>query len=315
MTINLDRVTKNYKTRRSDKVSNVIALNNMSFSLNQSEMLGYIGFNGAGKSTTIKLLTGILIPSSGNIEVLGKNPYRYRKEIARNIGVVFGQRSQLIWDLPPIDTFNLFSKIYEVPVSDYKRALNYIVEYLDMSEIIVKPVRKLSLGQRMCCEVTAALLHSPHILFLDEPTIGLDIINKEKIRKLVKKMNEEKGTTIFLTSHDLKDIESLCNKVILIDSGEKIFEGSIEKIKSDYGKYGTIKFDFYYPKDCLSFTEDWLDCEKSIHDNSLTIRFDKSKYKASELINPVMERNISIKDINITEMDLESVIKEFYMSL
>lgn len=203
----------------------VLAVNDISFQIPQGEICGYIGENGAGKSTTIKMLTGILVPTSGHISVGGYVPYQEREKFVKNIGVVFGQRSQLWWDIGVIESFHLLRKVYRVGEQDFRKRLDELVERLQLQDLLNRPVRKLSLGQRMRCELVAALLHNPGIVFLDEPTIGLDIVVKSEIREFLKDMNEQHGTTILLTTHDLQDIEALCSRVIMLDAGSIIYDG------------------------------------------------------------------------------------------
>ena len=211
------------------------------------ELVGYIGPNGAGKSTTIKMLTGILVPTSGEVRVAGLVPWQQRKENARNIGVVFGQRSQLYWDLPLIESFELLRAIYGVPRDQYRRNLDEFVEILEMASFLRTPVRQLSLGQRMRGDFAAALLHSPTIVYLDEPTIGLDVVAKEAIREFIARINAERGATIVLTTHDLADVERLCRRIVLIDRGTLIYDGDIERIKSEYGRFRTLVVRFCEP--------------------------------------------------------------------
>lgn len=220
------------------------AVNDISFVVEKGDIVGYIGPNGAGKSTTIKMLVGILNPTSGKIIVNGKDPYVNRKENAMNIGVVFGQRSQLFWDLPMLDTFELNKKIYKIDDYTYHNNLQFFIELLDMKDFIRTPVRQLSLGQKMRAEFAVALLHSPDILYLDEPTIGLDVISKRKIRQFVKELNREMGTTVVLTTHDMDDIEQTCNRLIMIDKGEKQYDGNLQDFKSKYIGLETIDFEY-----------------------------------------------------------------------
>jgi ABC-2 type transport system ATP-binding protein len=213
----------------------VVAVNDISFSIPKGEICGYIGENGAGKSTTIKMLTGILVPTSGDIHVNGMVPYKDREKFVQNIGVVFGQRSQLWWDLGVIESFNLLRKVYRVPADEYKKRLDELVQRLDLADILNRPVRKLSLGQRMRCELAASLLHNPSIVFLDEPTIGLDIMVKSEIRDFLKELNQRYETTILLTTHDLQDIEALCSRVIMLDDGNIIYDGGLQQLKDKWG--------------------------------------------------------------------------------
>ncbi|MDU5949703.1 MAG: ABC transporter ATP-binding protein, partial [Paenibacillus macerans] len=222
----------------------VAAVKDISFQIPEGEICGYIGENGAGKSTTIKMLTGILVPTSGHLKVGGFVPYEEREKFVQHIGVVFGQRSQLWWDIGVIESFELLRKVYRVPQADYKKRLDELVERLQLQELLNRPVRKLSLGQRMRCELVAALLHNPSIVFLDEPTIGLDIVVKSEIRDFLKDMNREHGTTILLTTHDLQDIEALCSRVIMLDDGRIIYDGGLEELKNRWGTGREVLFQF-----------------------------------------------------------------------
>ena len=207
-----------------------VAVDQISFSVEPGEMVGYIGVNGAGKSTTIKMLTGILVPSGGSVRVLGRDPHRERVANAREIGVVFGQRTQLWWDLAFIESLSLVARIYQVPQVRYKQLLEQFAETLELKELLSVPIRNMSLGQKMRAELAATLIHEPRVVYLDEPTIGLDLIVKERIRAFIKEQNRAKGTTVVLTTHDLGDIEELCKRVIIIDAGKLIYDGPIETI-------------------------------------------------------------------------------------
>jgi ABC-type uncharacterized transport system, ATPase component len=222
----------------------VYALSDLSFRMKKGEIVGYIGPNGAGKSTTIKIMSGILVPSSGSCEIMGLTPWQSRIDHVRNIGVVFGQRTQLWWDVPVIDSFELLKDIYKLSNHQYKRSLEQLVTYLDLSPLLHKPVRQLSLGQRMRCEIAAALLHEPSILFLDEPTIGLDAVSKIAVRKFIKKINEERGVTVILTTHDMSDIEALANRLILIGKGKKLYDGDLKNLKESYVKSKRVTVDY-----------------------------------------------------------------------
>ena len=221
----------------------VNAVSDITFTIEKGEMIGYIGPNGAGKSTTIKMLSGILKPDSGEIIVNGMDPVNDRKKYVKEIGVVFGQRSQLWWDIPAIDTFDLLKDIYKLKDEEYEETKNNLVKLLDIEEIIKIPVRQLSLGQRMRCEIAASLLHKPSILFLDEPTIGLDAISKKVVRDFIKKINKELKTTVILTTHDMSDIESLAKRIILIGKGSILYDGTLTSLKQKYGNIRTITID------------------------------------------------------------------------
>lgn len=223
------------------------AVNNISFSIKKGEMVGFVGPNGAGKSTTIKMLSGILAPSSGSVVVLGVDPFKKRKQNAQNIGVVFGQRSQLWWDLPIGDTFTLLKKIYKIENEVYDRNLTLFKDYLNLEDVWNQPVRQLSLGQRMKAEIAAAILHQPDLLFLDEPTIGLDIVAKRQIRQFIKIYNSLYKTTVILTSHDMKDIEEICERIILIDKGKIVVDCLLNNLQKKYGNTAIIYVNFNTP--------------------------------------------------------------------
>jgi ABC-2 type transport system ATP-binding protein len=223
--------------------SEVRAVHDLNFSVDAGEMVGYIGPNGAGKSTTIKMLTGILVPTSGHLRVAGLEPSRQRAELARRIGVVFGQRTTLWWDLPLRDSFDLLRKIYRIPEGRFRENLDRFVELLDLHDQLDTPVRQLSLGQRMRGDITAALLHDPEILYLDEPTIGLDVVSKGRLREFLRALNAERGTTLLLTTHDLQDIEALCDRVIVIDHGTAVYDGSLAGLHAHGGSTRTLVVD------------------------------------------------------------------------
>ena len=210
------------------------ALKNVSFEVEEGDIVGYIGPNGAGKSTTIKIMSGILNPTSGECKIMGYTPWKDRKQYVKNIGVVFGQRSQLWWDIPADDTFNLLKDIYKIDEDKFQEKRDYLVKLLNIEDIIHVPVRQLSLGQRMRCEIAASLLHEPKILFLDEPTIGLDALSKQIVRDFIKKINREQKVTVILTTHDMSDIEALAKRIIMIGNGEVIYDGTLKNLKQKY---------------------------------------------------------------------------------
>lgn len=212
----------------------VEALQNISFTIGAGEIVGYIGPNGAGKSTTIKTMSGILVPDSGTCSIMGYTPWKDRVQYVKNIGVVFGQRSQLWWDVPVLDSFELLRDIYRIPPMEYRSTLALLVETLDLQALLHTPVRQLSLGQRMRCEIAASLLHSPSLLFLDEPTIGLDAVSKIAVRQFIKTINEEKGVTVILTTHDMNDIEALASRLLLIGKGKLLYDGTVQGLRSRY---------------------------------------------------------------------------------
>ena len=286
-----------------------VAVSDVNMDLEAGELVGYIGPNGAGKSTTIKMLTGILVPTSGSIEVGGIVPHEHRNANARNIGVVFGQRSQLYWDLPLIESFELLRAIYSVPQDRYRRNLARFTEILEMEPFLRTPVRQLSLGQRMRGDFAAAMLHDPKIVYLDEPTIGLDVIAKEAIREFVKHINEERGTTIILTTHDLADVERLSRRIIIIDNGTIIYDGGIERIKEQYGTHRTLVLTLTAPH-----PNPELDgAELVSNDRGLaSYRFDRRRVRADQLIRQATER-YDLRDVTIEEPDLESIIRRIYV--
>ena len=210
------------------------AVRDLTFTVRPGEMIGYIGPNGAGKSTTIKMLSGILVPDSGQCVILGRTPWLQRKEHVRHIGVVFGQRSQLWWDVPVQDSFDLLRDIYRVPENDYRQALGQLIDVMDLGSLLRTPVRTLSLGQRMRCELAASLLHRPEILFLDEPTIGLDAVSKLAVRRFIRERNQQEGTTVILTTHDMNDIEALTDRILLIGKGRLLYDGSLDDLRGKY---------------------------------------------------------------------------------
>lgn len=286
-----------------------VAVNGITFSIDPGEVVGYIGVNGAGKSTTIKMLTGILAPSGGQISVLGRDPHRERVANAREIGVVFGQRTQLWWDLALIESLNLIAKIYEVEPARYKRLLDQFSETLELDQLLNVPIRNMSLGQKMRAELAATLIHEPKVVYLDEPTIGLDVMVKERIREFIKQQNREKGTTVILTTHDLGDIEELCQRVIIIDAGQVIYDGPISLIRERFGKYRTITFETARPcKTCVLPDGTEITGEE---ERKLTVRFDRTVTTASQVAAAFMNQ-IEVLDFSLAEPDLESIIKQIY---
>ncbi|MDP4170631.1 MAG: ATP-binding cassette domain-containing protein [Bacillota bacterium] len=224
--------------------SHVQALKDISFSIEPGEIVGYIGPNGAGKSTTIKVMSGILVPDDGTCSIMGFTPWKDRVQYVKNIGVVFGQRSQLWWDVPVVDSFELLRDIYKIPEKEYKETIDLLAASLDLNELFNIPVRQLSLGQRMRCEIAASLLHSPKILFLDEPTIGLDAVSKIAVRQFIKTINKQKGVTVILTTHDMNDIEALADRVILIGKGSLLYDGKLNDLRERFGTNKTITVDY-----------------------------------------------------------------------
>nr|WP_246943089.1 ATP-binding cassette domain-containing protein [Bacillus pinisoli] len=302
-----DLFTRNYKVLE--------AVKDISFQVNEGEMVGYIGENGAGKSTSIKMLTGILTPTSGQITVNGMNPHKEREKFVRSIGVVFGQRSQLWWDIAVQESFRLLKKVYHVSDQDYKEHMDHVIETLDIGDLLDKPVRKLSLGQRMRCELAAALIHKPSLLFLDEPTIGLDVLVKMKIRRFLKEMNEKYKTTILLTTHDLTDIEALCERVIMLDEGSIIYDGSLKQLRSNWVEGKQIQFEF-----TRNIVEEELENMSQQYAVQWTKGERESVWIASapdddKIISDLISRIVShyqIRDLHIKEASTEEIIRNIY---
>ena len=286
------------------------AVDDVNFSLERGELVGYIGANGAGKSTTIKMLTGILVPTSGHIDVMGLTPYRHRKENTRRIGVVFGQRTQLWWDLPVIDSFELLKHIYEIPQNLYKQNLEFFSELLQLQPFLSTPVRRLSLGQRMRCDLTAALLHNPEILYLDEPTIGLDVVAKEQVRQFLRQVNAERQVTVILTTHDLNDVEKVCQRLVIIDSGKIIYDGGIDALKKRYGKTRMLIVDLAQAYSDIQLEE--VDLTRR-DGNRIWLAFDRDTISASEVIAQLTAR-YEIQDLTISEPEIEEIVRRIYES-
>jgi ABC-2 type transport system ATP-binding protein len=286
------------------------AVEGVTMALDEGELVGYIGPNGAGKSTTIKMLTGILVPTSGTIRVAGLVPHERRKANARNIGVVFGQRSQLYWDLPLVESFELLRAIYGIPAERYRANLAHFTDVLDMGPFLRTPVRQLSLGQRMRGDFAAAMLHDPRVVFLDEPTIGLDLVAKEAIREFVGRVNRERGTTFILTTHDLADVERLCRRIVLIDKGTLVYDGEIEALRDRYGTHRTLVVTLSRP----ALGEVTVaGAELVSHEGDVVrLRFDRGATSAEALIRAVAER-YGIKDLTIEEPELEAIIRRIYL--
>ena len=279
-----DLFSRDYKT--------VEAVKNVSLSVKKGEIIGYLGPNGAGKSTTIKMMTGVLEPTSGEIMVNGRVPYKDRTANSEHIGVVFGQRSQLWWSLPLIESFKLLRDIYMVSKEDYENMLALYRSLVDIEPILHKPVRQMSLGQRTLSDILAAFLHNPDIVFLDEPTIGLDVAMKSKIRDLIKGLNQQKGTTVILTTHDMGDVDALCKRIVIIDKGMKIYDNDIDHLKTYFGSYRTLR---------MRLSDDTWE-ERVI---------DESKEDVMDVIMK-KQKECKIKDIQLQEISTEEVIKKIY---
>lgn len=304
------------------------AVNDVTMDIMPGEIVGYLGPNGAGKSTTIKMMTGVLEPTSGEILVNGRIPYENRTRNAQDIGVVFGQRSQLWWSLPAIESFRILKEIYQISDRDFKDNLEYYDALVGASELYHKPVRQMSLGQRTLCDILAAFLHNPSVVFMDEPTIGLDVSMKSKIRELVGTLNKKNGTTIILTTHDMGDVDALCKRIVIIDKGRMIYDNDIEHLRSFFGAYRTIRiqFDRYVgdldnevlKKQALE-VEEWLKLQfpdskslaVSLDDNWIQILINEDEIHMMEVVNCIQDKR-KIVDMNLQEISTESVIRKIY---
>lgn len=293
------------------------AVDGISFHVPKGEMLGFIGPNGAGKSTVIKMLTGILTPTSGTCEINGQIPQKNRQKYVKEIGVVFGQRTQLWWDLALRETYSVLKEIYDVPDKEYKERMAFLNEVLELDEFITSPVRTLSLGQRMRADIAASLLHNPKVLFLDEPTIGLDVVVKDNIRNAIQKINAEEGTTVILTTHDLADIELLCKRIVMIDKGKKVFDGEISELKHEFGQMRDLHFELLNAQDIakLNYIEDLkADSDDIIVSNEgagVSVRFDSDVIPVEQMLSYTLSK-VHVKDINLKDADIEEIIRRVY---
>lgn len=278
------------------------------------EMVGYIGENGAGKSTTIKMLTGILQPTSGELKVNGFDPHRERERFVKTIGVVFGQRSQLWWDIAVQESFRLLQKVYQIPPKEYKSHLERMVSILEIESLLDQPVRKLSLGQRMRCELAASLLHKPKLLFLDEPTIGLDVLVKDNIRTFLKEINQELGTTILLTTHDISDIEALCSRVIMLDKGKIIYDGSLTQLKKVWGGRKKVLLETEREIAITDFKSRTVDLPvtwESTGKRQYVAYLEQGEVAVSDLLARVVQ-DIPILEMQIEEASTEEIVRKIY---
>ena len=295
----------------SRKYEEIPAVKDISFNIDKGEIVGYIGANGAGKSTTIKMMCGILHPTSGSVTIDNKNFDKNRKEINKEIGVVFGQKTQLWWDIPLIETFKILKSIYEISDEKYNERFNYLCDLLDLKPFLKQNVRQLSLGQRMRADFAAALLHSPKLVYLDEPTIGLDVLVKDKIRKAIKELNKKDNTTIILTTHDMKDIEELCNRIIIIDKGVILYDGSLQDIKYKFGNTKTV----YLPANVEIHDEDikkqfeGIEIERS--EENIILKFSLNETSLDELL-LILINKYHIKDFKIEDITIEDITKKLY---
>ncbi|MFL5954618.1 MAG: ATP-binding cassette domain-containing protein [Gaiellaceae bacterium] len=308
--IEVENLSKRFVVRRGrfrrERIV-VDAVKDISFRVDRGELLGYLGPNGAGKSTTIKMLTGILVPSSGHISVAGLDPSRRRIELAKRVGAMFGQRVQLWWDLPLIDSFELLRYIYKVPAERYRTSLARFRDVLDLDSFLHTPVRQLSLGQRIRGELTASMLHEPELLFLDEPTIGLDVVAKQRVRDFLVEINRERGVTVLLTTHDLGDIERLCKRLLVIDRGSLIWDGGIAELRERYGGERTLIVDLEEPAPPLHI--DGAVVEK-VDGPRQWLRF---RGPAAELTARVAS-SARLVDLQIAEPDIEEIVRRIYLA-
>jgi ABC-2 type transport system ATP-binding protein len=298
--------TKRGRLRRERRV--VEAVRGVTFSVARGELVGYVGPNGAGKSTTIKMLTGILVPSAGRVRVAELEPSRQRIELARRIGAMFGHRIQLWWDLPLLDSFELLRHIYKIPAARYRDNLAAFRDVLELDAFIDTPVRQLSLGQRIRGELVAAMLHDPDVLFLDEPTIGLDIVAKERVREFLTTMNREREVTIMLTTHDLDDIERLCRRMLIIDHGRVIYDGELEALRARYGEERTLVVDLREPAEPLQVTGARV---VRVEGPRQWLRFRREDVTAAQLVAAVAEQ-APLVDLAIEEPEIEDIVRRIY---
>ncbi len=292
----------------SRQATRVRAVDGISFGVEPGELVGYLGPNGAGKSTTIKMLTGLLVPSGGAVVVNGRIPHKERQQYVARIGAVFGQRTTLWWDLPVIESLELLRHVYKIPTNVFQQNLAEFTELLEMDPFLRTPVRSLSLGQRMRADICAALLHNPDLLFLDEPTIGLDVVAKERIRQFIQHVNSERGTTVVLTTHDLADVQRLCQRVMIIDRGKLLFDGRLESLQEQFGGKRELVVDFAEEYDKVA-----VDGATVIehHDSRATYQFEREAISASELIGRISNR-YRVQDLAVREPDIEATIRRIY---
>ncbi len=286
----------------------VHAVDKVTFDVKPGELVGYIGPNGAGKSTTLKMLAGLLVPTSGSLEVNGYLPWKQRKDYVREIGVVFGQRTTLWWDLPLTDSIELLQRIYEIPEDVFQANFKHFREILELDPFLNTPVRSLSLGQRMRADLCAAFLHNPSLVFLDEPTIGLDVVAKQRIRDFIQYINQEKGTTILLTTHDISDVQKLCERVLIIDHGKILFDGKLAKLLTDFGgkRFLSVEFAEHYPDIHLQDAD-----VVKIDGNQVVFSFERKAISASKLINR-LSANYRISDLEVQNQPIEDTIRQIY---
>ena len=295
----------------SRKYEEVRAVDGISFDIDEGEIVGYIGANGAGKSTTIKMMCGILHPTEGTVSVCGMDFEKNRQKINKQMGVVFGQKTQLWWDIPLVETFKILKSIYEVSDEDYNERFEYLCELLDMKPFLTQTVRSLSLGQRMRADFAAALIHSPKIVYLDEPTIGLDVLVKDKIRGAIKELNKKYNTTVILTTHDMKDIEELCNRIIIIDKGKILYDGSLSNIKYRFGNTKTVYIPGNVELDEVALHEKFDKVSVERGDDRYAIKFSQDDVNLDDFLLYVIN-TYHIKDFKIEDISIEDITKKLY---
>lgn len=295
----------------SRKYEEVRAVDDISFEIEKGEIVGYIGANGAGKSTTIKMMCGILYPTAGSVTVNGMDFEKDRQKINKEMGVVFGQKTQLWWDIPLIETFKILKSIYEVPDDEYNERFEYLCELLDMKPFLNQTVRSLSLGQRMRADFAAALIHSPKIVYLDEPTIGLDVLVKDKIRSAIKELNKKYNITVILTTHDMKDIEELCNRIIIIDKGKILYDGSLANIKYRFGNTKTIIIPSNISIDEVELKNKFSGIILEKNDDTTAIKFSLNELDLDEVL-IFLINTYHVKDFKIEDISIEDITKELY---
>jgi ABC-2 type transport system ATP-binding protein len=296
------------KTLFSRKYDEVRAVDGISFTVPDGEIVGYIGANGAGKSTTIKMMCGILTPTSGSVRIDGTEPYRRRRQVAQHIGVVFGQKTQLWWDIPLVESFKVLKEIYRISDADYAERMDFLGEVLDITRFLSQPVRTLSLGERMRADLAASMLHNPRILFLDEPTIGMDVLVKEKIRSAIHALNRTYGTTVVLTTHDMTDIEDLCSRIILLEKGRIIYDGPLGSLKNRFGNIKTLTLTV--PAEIRAESGPVLSPEVSISEEEgrMVLRFDADSIPLEQVIQYAF-RDLKAMDMKIAEISIVDVVR------
>ena len=299
------------KSLFSRKYDETKAVDNISFDIEEGEIVGYIGANGAGKSTTIKMMCGILYPTCGEVLVNGMGFDKDRQKINKNMGVVFGQKTQLWWDIPLIETFKILKSLYEVPDEEYNERFEYLCDLLDMRPFLTQTVRSLSLGQRMRADFAAALIHSPKIVYLDEPTIGLDVLVKDKIRSAIKELNKKYNITVILTTHDMKDIEELCNRIIIIDKGRILYDGSLANIKYRFGNTKTIYIQSNIKLDINELKSKFSGISIDHQDEKIAIKFSLNNVDLDDMLLYLIN-TYHIKDFKIEDISIEDITKKLY---